>query len=107
MALKQVKVVLRNPLNKRNQIDYTIDVNDSSMGTLWFSALQDLLHNNNYLEKKTVPPVSCEPATTSRSAFNQPNDSSMDFNWTYHIPSSSLNTSYLPMSDVNALNLNK
>ena len=51
MALKQVKVVLRNPLNKRNQIDYTIDVNDSSMGTLWFSALQDLLHNNNYLEK--------------------------------------------------------
>ena len=27
--MKQVKVVLRNPLNKADQIDYTIDVNDS------------------------------------------------------------------------------
>jgi len=49
--LKQVKVVLRNPLNKADQIDYTIDVNDSAMGSLWFTALQDLLRNNNYLEK--------------------------------------------------------
>jgi hypothetical protein len=49
--LKQVKIVLRNPLNKRDQIDYTIDVNDSPMGGLWYSALQDLLHNHNYLEK--------------------------------------------------------
>jgi len=49
--LKQVKVVLRNPLNKADQIDYTIDVTDSPMGTLWFLSLQDLLRNNNYLEK--------------------------------------------------------
>jgi hypothetical protein len=49
--LKQVKVILRNPLNKVDQIDYTIDVNDSPMGGLWYSALQDLLRNNNYLEK--------------------------------------------------------
>ena len=49
--MKQVKVILRNPLNKADQIDYTIDVNDSPMGALWFSALQDLLRNHNYLEK--------------------------------------------------------
>ena len=49
--MKQVKIVLRNPLNKADQIDYTIDVNDSPMGGLWFFALQDLLHNHNYLEK--------------------------------------------------------
>lgn len=49
--MKQVKVVLRNPLNKADQIDYTIDVNDSPMGELWFTALQELLRNNNYLEK--------------------------------------------------------
>ena len=49
--MKQVKVVLRNPLNKADQIDYTIDVTDSPMGTLWFLSLQDLLRNNNYLEK--------------------------------------------------------
>ena len=49
--MKQVKIVLRNPLNKADQIDYTIDVNDSPMGGLWYSALQDLLHNHNYLEK--------------------------------------------------------
>jgi len=44
-------VVLRNPLNKADQIDYTIVVNDSAMGELWFLSLQDLLRNNNYLEK--------------------------------------------------------
>ena len=49
--MKQVKVVLRNPLNKADQIDYTIDVYDTAMGNNWFNALQDLLRNNNYLEK--------------------------------------------------------
>ena len=79
------------------------------------------IDRNNFLEKKTVPQVSytnekklsSEP-TTSESAFNQPNDLSMDFNWTYQLPitSSSLTTSYLPtceliqMNDMNG-NLNK
>jgi hypothetical protein len=49
--MNKVIVTLRNPLNKADQIDYTIDVNDSPMGDLWFTALQDLLRNNNYLEK--------------------------------------------------------
>ena len=51
IQLKQVKVVLRNPLNKADQIAYTIAVNDTAMGNLWFSALQDNLRQNLYLEK--------------------------------------------------------
>ena len=49
--MKQVKVVLRNPLNKTDQIDYTIDVNDTPMGDRWYAALQDILRQNKYLEK--------------------------------------------------------
>jgi hypothetical protein len=46
-----VKVILRNPLNKTQQVDYKIAVNDSPMGKLWYSALVDLLKQNKYLEK--------------------------------------------------------
>jgi len=49
--LKQVKIVLRNPLNKTDQIDYTINVNDTPMGNRWYAALQDILRQNKYLEK--------------------------------------------------------
>ena len=49
--MKQVKVVLRNPLNKADQIDYTINVNDTPMGDRWYAALQDILKQNKYLEK--------------------------------------------------------
>jgi hypothetical protein len=49
--LKQVKVVLRNPLNKTDQIDYIINVNDTPMGDRWYAALQDILRQNKYLEK--------------------------------------------------------
>jgi len=46
-----VKVVLRNPLDKTDMIDYTIAVNDTAMGNRWYTALQDLLRQNKYLEK--------------------------------------------------------
>ena len=49
--MKQVKVVLRNPLNKADQIDYTINVNDTPMGDRWYAALQDIIRQNKYLEK--------------------------------------------------------
>ena len=49
--MKQVKIVLRNPLNKTDQIDYTINVNDTPMGDRWYTALQDILRQNKYLEK--------------------------------------------------------
>ena len=49
--MKQVKVVLRNPLNKADQFDYTINVNDTPMGDRWYAALQDILRQNKYLEK--------------------------------------------------------
>jgi hypothetical protein len=49
--LNKVTVTLRNPLDKSDTLDYTIDVNDSPMGHRWFAALQDLLRDNKYLEK--------------------------------------------------------
>jgi len=49
--LKQVKVVLRNPLDKTDMIDYVINVNDTPMAHRWYAALQDILRQNKYLEK--------------------------------------------------------
>jgi len=49
--MDQVTVTLRNPLNKDDQLRYYIDVYDTPMGQLWYQALQQLLANNNYLEK--------------------------------------------------------
>ena len=48
---QSVKIVLRNPLNKSDTIDYTIAVNDTPMARNWHTALQDLLKHNLYLEK--------------------------------------------------------
>lgn len=46
-----VKIVLRNPLDKGDTIDYTIDVGDHELAQRWYSALQDLLRSGKYLEK--------------------------------------------------------
>ena len=46
-----VKVVLRNPLDKKDLIDYAIAINDDPMAARWYQALQDLLRRNQYLEK--------------------------------------------------------
>ena len=46
-----IKIVLRNPLHKTDIIDYTIAVNDTPMGQHWYSALQEVLKQNLYLEK--------------------------------------------------------
>jgi hypothetical protein len=46
-----VKIVLRNPLDKNDIIDYTIAVSDTPMGIRWYTALQDLLRQHKYLEK--------------------------------------------------------
>jgi hypothetical protein len=48
---QSVKIVLRNPLNKSDTIDYTIAVSDTPMANNWYLALQDLLKQNKYLEK--------------------------------------------------------
>lgn len=47
----KVKVVLRNPLNYADQIDYTIDVHDHELGRDWVVALKSLLQSKNLLEK--------------------------------------------------------
>ena len=46
-----VRVTLRNPLDKLDMINYTIKVDETPMAQLWYTALQDLLRRNNYLEK--------------------------------------------------------
>jgi hypothetical protein len=47
----KVKIVLRNPVNKKDQIDYTIDVHDHTLSRDWIVALKKLLQNGNLLEK--------------------------------------------------------
>lgn len=46
-----VKVVLRNPLDKTDQVEYIIQAQDTQLGRLWYNALVDLLRQNKYLEK--------------------------------------------------------
>ena len=46
-----IKVVLRNTLNYREQIDYTISVNDTELAHDWMQALKILLQSNKLLEK--------------------------------------------------------
>lgn len=46
-----VKIVLRNPLNYKDQIDYTITPQDTLLAHDWISALTVLLQNKNLLEK--------------------------------------------------------
>lgn len=47
----KVKVVLRNPVNYSDQIDYTIVPHDHQLSIEWISALQRLLTDKNLLEK--------------------------------------------------------
>jgi hypothetical protein len=49
--LNKVTVTLQNPLNKKDTLDYIIDVYDTPMGHRWYTALQDILQRNLYLEK--------------------------------------------------------
>ena len=49
--MHKVQIVLRNPLDKTDCIDYTIQVYDEPMADRWYRALQDLLRRNQYLEK--------------------------------------------------------
>ena len=43
-----VKVTLRNPLDFKDQISYTIKVYDSKLSQDWISALKELLTNKNF-----------------------------------------------------------
>jgi hypothetical protein len=49
--MNKVTVTLSNPLNKTDTLDYVINVNDTPMGQRWFTALQDVVQRNLYLEK--------------------------------------------------------
>ena len=47
----KVQVILRNPLNKQDFLDYTIEVHDTAIAHDWYVALQDLLRRGKMLEK--------------------------------------------------------
>ena len=49
--MNKVIVTLRNPLDKTDTLDYIINVDDTPMGQRWYTALQDVLQRNLYLEK--------------------------------------------------------
>jgi hypothetical protein len=49
--MKKVKVILSNPLNSKDVVDYNIDVADDVMSNNWYGALNGLLINRAYLEK--------------------------------------------------------
>ena len=46
-----VKIVLRNPLNHHDQVDYEIEPADNELAQDWLAALQALLKSGNLLEK--------------------------------------------------------
>ena len=48
---KSVKVVLRNPLDRADQLDYTIELNDTQLAQDWAVALQTELRSGRLLEK--------------------------------------------------------
>ena len=51
MAQPKIKVILRNPLDKKDIIDYDIVVDDHIMAHNWYAALNGILQSQPYLEK--------------------------------------------------------
>jgi hypothetical protein len=47
----KIQIILRNPLNHRDQVDYTIVPNDSELAQDWQRALDNLLNSKKVLEK--------------------------------------------------------
>ena len=46
-----IKVILRNPLDRNDLVDYTIETNDSLLAQDWIIALTNLVQSGNLLEK--------------------------------------------------------
>ena len=50
-GMKSIKIVLRNPLDKTDTLDYNIEVDDSQLSRDWIAALKIELQRNTLLEK--------------------------------------------------------
>jgi len=50
-GMPSVKIVLRNPLNYKDQIDYNIVSHDNVLSQDWIAALKELLQSKNLIEK--------------------------------------------------------
>ena len=49
MKLEEIKITLKS--SNESLLDVYLDINDNSLSRKWLTALNDLLHNNNHLEK--------------------------------------------------------
>lgn len=49
--MNKVIVSIRNPLDKKDIVDYTIELYDTEISENWFTALQQILKEKKYLEK--------------------------------------------------------
>ena len=50
--MKEVKIILRNPVDKKKTIDYTISAYDTKLSKDWLNALEkDIVEPNLRLEK--------------------------------------------------------
>ena len=47
----KIRVTLRNPLDRNDQLSYTIQVYDNPLARDWVTALKQTLQNKNLLEK--------------------------------------------------------
>ena len=74
-GLPSIKVVLRNPLDYRDQIDYNIIPHDNELARDWIDALKQLLQSRNLLEKNFCFMGFPNTARTVEYLCNQLNDS--------------------------------
>lgn len=83
-GLPSIKVVLRNPLNYSDQIDYNISPHDNSLAKDWITALKELLQNKNLIEKNFCFLGFPNTARTVEYLCNQLNQSVSTINNFFH-----------------------
>lgn len=101
-GLPSVKIVLRNPLNYSDQIDYNIIPHDNELASDWIPALKGLLQSGNLLEKNFCFIGFPETARNLEYLCNQLNEHIATINNyfdDYHIEET-FNPSYLILTDL-------
>ena len=101
-GLPSVKVVLRNPLNYSDQIDYNIIPHDNELSRDWVPALKTLLQSGNLLEKNFCFigfPETARDLTYLCGQLNEHIATINDFFTDYHIDEV-FNPSYLVLTDL-------
>lgn len=108
----KVRVVLRDPLNKADTLDYIIRVNDTELGTLWYSALDRLLSTQPSLEKNFCflgfynTPRNLEYLSAELESARAEINSNFDLS-EYHIPESFATDQLIHGTGANQILFNK